>query len=110
MRPRGPNGRDPATLLPTLASGFSFDVRAWKRRGRLFPGNRFEVEWRDNRTLSALLSVFVREDDAVLWFQRLTDGYDRLPLAEEILAIERTHNAGPRTWIVCPGCDKRVFK
>jgi hypothetical protein len=113
MKPtRGPKRRDPATLLPTLASCFSFDVRAWKRQGKLFPWNRFGVEWKAGRTPPAMLGVLVRENDIVLLFKRLDGVYDRLPLSEEAVAVEHVPHpvGGVRTWIVCPKCGKKVFK
>jgi hypothetical protein len=58
-----------------------------------------------------MLAVAVRETGLIFLFKRLDAPFDKLPIAEETIAVKCTPSpVSPIIWFVCPGCGGHAYK
>ena len=100
----------------TCESCVAIDVREWKRRGFLRPGQRFPVSWNRSGIPCGSISVRTETDAVVLIFRSQHPGETEWRSIEQRVPILWTacHLGGRRPWFRCPVysngqyCGRRV--
>ena len=100
----------------TCESCLAIDVREWKRRGLLRPGQMFPVSWNRAGVPCGSISVRTESDAVVLIFRSQHPGETEWKSTEQRVPILWTacHLGGRRPWFRCPVylngqyCGRRV--
>jgi hypothetical protein len=92
-----------------LESVVPLDVRYLQRSGKLYPGSRSPVLWKNTGGAFVGSIIVEAEEDYITLQYRHQRGKDSQPVQETIaLTWTSCHYGGQRVWFICPWCETRV--
>ncbi len=106
------SGRPSGYVTAGLTSNHVFiDIRLWKRKGLLIPGQIFKWQWTLTSGALSSIDVHTRTSHVLLVYSSLfPDGRTENHRQSVYLEWSKCHLGGRRPWFLCPtpGCERRV--